>query len=110
MSKQEKIKIWSVYSTFSTEEEAFSVSRQLLEEGLIACANLIPQAVSVYRWQGKVQKQPETLLLAKTTQARLEAVIARVKDLHSYELPCIMACPLDEGFHPFMQWVAEETA
>jgi len=105
----EKHNIWWVYSTFPNKEEALSVCGKLLEERLIACANLLPEMTAVYRWQGQVQQGTETAVLMKTTQLQTASVIARVKNLHSYELPCIMALPLPEGFAPFMQWVAEET-
>lgn len=106
----DKHNIWWVYSTFPTQAEAFSVCGKLLEERLIACANLLPGMTSIYRWEGQLRQEAEIAVLMKTTGARVPAVTARVKDLHSYELPCIMACPLQKGFAPFMQWVADETA
>lgn len=105
----EKHKIWWVYSTFATQAEALSVATKLLEEKRIACANVMPGLTSVYRWEGKVQTQAECGLVMKTSAPAVPALIERLKHLHSYELPCIMATPLEAGYEPFMQWVVAET-
>jgi periplasmic divalent cation tolerance protein len=98
-----------LYATFASKDEALSIAEALLEEKLIACANIIDGAVSVYRWEGKAQKQPEAMLFAKTSEAALQRAIARIKELSSYELPCILALPVEEGLTPFIKWVEVET-
>jgi periplasmic divalent cation tolerance protein len=99
--------ICMLYSTFKSRDEALSVAHELLKARLIACANVLPPMTSVYRWERKMQQEEEVALLAKTAQA--QAAIARIKELHSYALPCIVAWPLAQGFPPFLEWVAGET-
>jgi periplasmic divalent cation tolerance protein len=101
--------IFTLYSTFPTRDEAISIVSALLEKRLIACANIIDGATSLYRWEGKMQQEQEVLMLAKTSYDKLEAAIESIKALHSYELPCIVAYPITNGFQPFMQWVKGET-
>lgn len=97
--------IYLLYSTFGSAQEALSVARKLVEEKLVACANIHSGVTSVYSWEGKVEEAPETVLIAKTTAEKLESAIDAVKRLHSYELPCIIACPIEAGHPPFLQWV-----
>jgi periplasmic divalent cation tolerance protein len=102
--------IWVVYSTFGTREEALSVAQILLEKRLIACANLYDNTVSLYRWEGAIAKEQEVVMMAKTTGEQLQPAMDAIKSLHSYQLPCITAYPVAEGFPPFLQWVRDETA
>jgi periplasmic divalent cation tolerance protein len=102
--------IWMVYSTFPQREEAFSVATELLEKRLIACANIHENVTSLYHWEGTINQEPEVVLMAKTHQAQVTATIEEIKRLHGYQLPCIVAYPLPEGYGPFMQWVTDETA
>jgi periplasmic divalent cation tolerance protein len=101
--------IWSLYSTFPNREEALSVAHKLLEKKLIACANLLENITSIYRWEGAVQQEQEVLMIAKTTPANVGQAIAEIKKLHSYQLPCIVAYPIAQGHPSFLQWVADET-
>ncbi|NBX02843.1 MAG: divalent-cation tolerance protein CutA [Alphaproteobacteria bacterium] len=98
-----------VYSTFSHREEAISVARKLLKERLIACANVTAAGDSLYRWEGKIESASEAVLLAKTTTSSVQKTIARIKELHSYELPCIITMPIESGFAPFLSWIEQET-
>lgn len=100
---------WLVYATFPDKKSALRAAKVLLEKKLIACANIY-SVTSAYRWEGKIQQSPETVLIAKTQKARVRAATAEVKRLHSYQVPCIIAYPIAEGFPPFLQWIAEETA
>ncbi len=101
---------WLLYSTFPDRKEALSVARALLEKRLIACANLHENVTSLYRWQGEIRQETEVVLTMKTRRENLSHAIAAVKNLHSYDLPCIIAYPIGEGFPPFLQWIADETA
>ena len=107
MSKHE---IWAIYSTFATQAEAISVAKSLVEKRLIACANLQENITSIYRWQGAIAQEKEVALVAKTTKEKLAAAMEELQAQHSYQMPCIVAYPLQEGSPAFMQWVAEETA
>jgi len=80
-----------------------------VEERLAACVNQVPGLVSTYRWEGKVQKANECLLIIKTTGARFEAVKERIKSLHSYELPEIIALPITAGSSEYLNWLAENS-
>lgn len=96
-----------VYIPHPSQSSAEETAEALLEQGLIACAN-ISQIQSVYRWQGKVEKAPEFVLLCKTQAVHIERIEEVVGKLHPYELPCIAQLPV--AFNPtFAQWVAEET-
>ncbi len=98
-----------VYVTTGDADEARRLGRQVVEEQLAACANILPGVTSIFRWEGKVDEASEALLILKTTEARLEQLIQRVKLLHSYELPCIEALPVVEGNRDFLEWIVRET-
>ena len=102
--------ILSVYITFPNREEAIFVTGQLLEQRLIACANLHGPVLSLYRWEGSIKQEAEMITIAKTTDRQLGALIAAVKNLHSYELPCIIAHRVADGLPPFLQWIKDETS
>ena len=89
---------------------AAALARTLVEERLAACVNLIPGARSVYRWEGAVMDEPEQLLLIKTTAERYAALEARVRALHGYEVPEIIAIPVERGLAAYLAWVREQTA
>ena len=101
--------IWLIYSTFKSKEEALSVAKALLEQKLIACANVQDGVTSLYRWEGAVQQEQETVMTAKTSKEKLQAAMEAIKALHPYELPCIIAYPVAQGMPGFLQWVANET-
>jgi periplasmic divalent cation tolerance protein len=98
-----------VYATAANAEEARRIGRQVVEEQLAACANIIAGVTSIFRWEGKLEEAAEVVLILKTTEERLEGLIARVKSLHSYECPCIEALPVVEGNRDFLEWVVRET-
>jgi len=99
-----------LYATFPGKEEAISIANKLLEEKLIACANVLDGSTSVYNWQGETKEQNEAILFAKTREGQSQKAISRIKELHSYELPCILVLPVDGGFPLFMEWVEKETS
>ena len=96
--------LW-VYVTAADRAEARRIGRALVEEGLAACVNLLPGHTAIYRWQDKVEEGEEAAFLAKTTAGRFEALRARIRALHSYELPCILAVPAATGDAEFLDWV-----
>jgi periplasmic divalent cation tolerance protein len=98
-----------VYVTAADVEEARKIGRLVVEEQLAACANILPGATSIFRWQGKVEEASEALLILKTTEQKLEQLIERAKSLHSYDCPCIEALPVVEGNRDFLEWVVRET-
>jgi periplasmic divalent cation tolerance protein len=101
--------IVTVYATFASEEEAARIARTLIEESLAACANLLAPCRSIYRWEGKIEDAAEHPALFKTTADRAEALIARLAELHSYEVPAAVVWPIDTAHTPYAQWVTTET-
>ncbi len=99
-----------LYATFANKEEALSIAHKLLEEKLIACANVLDGGASIYRWQGEVQQASEVIMFAKTTQGKAEKAAKRIKELHSYDLPCVLILPVESGLPEFMEWVETETS
>lgn len=85
---------------------AEGIVRTLVDESLAACGNIVPEMVSIYRWQGEVQRESEALIVLKTTRARAAAVVARVPALHPYEVPEVLVLPVSDGFAPYVRWVA----
>ncbi len=99
----------SLYATFAGRDEALAVARALVEERLAACANLLDGVTSVYRWEGRIEQGREVALIVKTRAALAESVIARIRDLHSYACPCIVAWPIVAGYAGYLDWIAGET-
>ena len=95
--------------TAANEEEASKISRALHKEKLIACANRFP-VNSIYSWQGMVYDEAEVMLVCKTKDELLDKVIARVKKLHSYDIPEIIAIPIVGGSQDYLDWVDESTS
>ncbi len=98
-----------VFVTCGSEEEALTIARALVEEKLAACANIVSPIRSIYRWEGKIWDEKEWLLVIKTRQARFEDVATRVKSLHSYSVPEIIALPIIKGSLPYLDWITENT-
>jgi periplasmic divalent cation tolerance protein len=89
-------------------EQAAALARTVVEERLAACGNLLPGLRSIYRWEGVVHEEGEVLLLLKTTRARLAALRDRVLALHPYQVPEVLALPVEEGSAAYLAWVAGE--
>jgi periplasmic divalent cation tolerance protein len=98
----------AVFTTVATREQARTMAQQLVERGLVACAQ-ISEIESYYRWQAAVQHEPEFRLLLKTTAARYAAVEEAVRALHPYELPAIHAVAFERVFAPYADWVERES-
>lgn len=101
--------IMLLYVTCGSEDEARAIASALVEEGLAACANILPGMRSLYRWEGAVQEEGETVLLLKTDAALAERATARAVALHSYDCPCVVALPVAAGNPAFLDWVTAET-
>ncbi len=99
-----------VLVTAGSEEEAATIGRTLIEERLVACANIVPRIRSIYRWKGKIYDEQEFLVIIKTRTSLFEAVQKRVKELHSYEVPEIISFPVALGLPQYLEWVQGETA
>jgi periplasmic divalent cation tolerance protein len=93
--------------TVPTADEASRLARALVEERLAACVNVLPDVHSVYRWRGAVEESDEILLVAKTTAASFERLRDRVLAMHSYEVPEIIALPIERGNPEYLRWIEE---
>ncbi|MFM1548419.1 MAG: divalent-cation tolerance protein CutA [Lentisphaeria bacterium] len=96
-----------VYMTCSTAEEARLIGRALVQEHIAACVNILGEIESIYEWQGELCEECEVAMIAKTTATRMPALIVRVKELHSYDCPCIIGLPIGEGHQPYLDWLSE---
>lgn len=97
------------YITVPNRDEALKLGRLLVEERLAACANVFDGITSFYWWEGKVQQEREVSLLVKTRADLLPALTDRVRELHSYTVPCVVSWPVAGGNDAFLNWVREET-
>ena len=86
------------------------IVRQLVEERLIACGNLVPGVASLFRWKGEVQREDEVLILMKTRTESLDRLFGRVAELHPYEVPELLSFVVGKGSPAYCGWVVEETA
>lgn len=99
-----------VYTTFPDRAAAEAAAGALLEARLIACANILPGMVSLYRWAGRIEHAEEVVMLLKTTSSRAEAVVAALHAAHPYDVPAILVLPLEGGSPAFLAWIAGEVA
>lgn len=95
-----------VFITTATREEGEHIGRLLLDERLVACVNMTP-VHSAYWWQGRIAEADETLLVAKTAARLVESVTARVRALHSYTVPEVIALPIQDGNPDYLRWIDE---
>ncbi len=100
----------TVFVTAPGREQALALARQVVEESLAACGNLIPNVTSVFRWDEKVTEEEEVLLILKTSAERCPELITRVAELHTYEVPEVLCMGVEDGFGPYLDWVAECTS
>jgi periplasmic divalent cation tolerance protein len=98
-----------VLVTVGSEEEAEKIARNLVEGKLAACANIVSPIRSIYFWEGKVTDDREWLLLIKTRESLFPQVEKRVKELHSYQVPEVIALPILAGSQAYLRWVKEST-
>ena len=94
-----------VLITAPDREVAAGLGRALVEERLAACANLVPQITSIYRWEGAVQEDSEVLMVVKTSAGRVAALTERVLALHPYEVPEVLVLPVESGAATYLDWV-----
>jgi periplasmic divalent cation tolerance protein len=103
------VTVLACYCTCPDAASAERLARALVEERLAACVSLLPGVRSVYRWRGALEQADEVLLLVKTTRPRLDALAARVRALHPYELPELIAVEATGGLPGYLDWIAAET-
>ena len=92
-------------STVANASDAERIARALVERRLVACVNVLPGVVSIYRWQGEVRKDQECLLVMKTSAEALEPLRSALVALHPYEVPELVAWPISAGHDPYLRWI-----
>jgi periplasmic divalent cation tolerance protein len=97
----------SVYAIFADAEEAERIGRCVVEERLAACINILGPCRSIYRWQGKVETADEVAAILKTHSGQADALIARIAELHSYDVPAIAVWPIDKLLLSYADWVED---
>ncbi len=97
-----------VLLTAANGEEAARLADLLVGSRLAACVQIMPEIESIYRWQGKIERQSEVLLIAKTLRSKFEDLEREVRALHSYETPEILALPVVVGSQPYLEWLQNE--
>lgn len=97
-----------VYITCSNEEEAIKIGKHIVEERLGGCSNIINNMKSIYWWENTVEEDEEVVLLIKTLDEKVKDIIKRVKELHSYDNPCILAIPTISHSDSYYEWLKEE--
>lgn len=96
-----------VLTTASSKEEAHKIGRTLVERLLAACVNVVPQVISIYRWEGEIEEAEEWLLVVKTTRGAFERVREAIKELHSYDAPECISISIDEGSVEYLGWIGQ---
>lgn len=97
-----------VMTTIGSDDEARALCRSLVEAGLVACAQRVP-IQSLYRWEGELVEDPETLVLLKTRRARSPEVMAALQAQHPHDVPEVIEVPVTAGWPPYLRWVDEQT-
>jgi len=98
------------YITAGSREEAARIGRALVEERLAACVNILDGMTSIYRWQGSIEEATETVLIAKTRSELFDRLTARVRELHSYDVACVVELKVGRGNAAYLDWLRDETA
>lgn len=99
--------IVSVYAVFPNAEEAERIGRTAIEERLAACINILSQVRSIYRWKGKIETADEVAAIFKTHHWKSDALIARIAELHSYDVPCVVSWPIEKLVGRYADWVED---
>lgn len=99
-----------VYTTYPSLVEAEGAGRLLVEKGLAACVNILPGMCSIYRWQGKIERAEEVVMIVKTRDAQKDAVATEVKRNHSYDTPAILFLPAEGGDTDYVGWILAESS
>ncbi len=98
-----------VFVTAPDRDAALALARRVVEERLAACANVMPDVTSVFRWEDSMREDREVLLIFKTGAERVGALIERISDLHPYDVPEVLALSVEAGHEPYLEWVREST-
>jgi periplasmic divalent cation tolerance protein len=98
-----------VYVTAASRDEALRIGRAVVEERLAACANVLDGMTSIFHWNGAVQEEREAVLILKSRSDLADALTGRVRELHSYDCPCVAVLPITAGSPAYLDWITRET-
>ncbi|MEM2890106.1 MAG: divalent-cation tolerance protein CutA [Candidatus Hadarchaeum sp.] len=96
-----------VLTTVKDRREANRISQALISEKLAACVSIVPNVASVYRWQGKIERSREIILVIKTSTKKIDRLMSRIKELHSYQVPEIISLKIQRGLPQYLKWLKE---
>jgi periplasmic divalent cation tolerance protein len=99
-----------VYTTYPSLVEAEKAGRAVVEAGLAACANIVPEMVSIFRWKGEIERGAEVIMILKTRESLKERLAAKVRENHPFETPAIIFLPASGGDTDYVGWILAETA
>ncbi len=102
------MKVNLIYITTGNKEEAKTIGKELITSRLAACVNIVDNMNSLYMWEGELQDDNETILIVKTEETHVPALIEKVKSIHSYDCPCVLSLPVSDGNKAFLNWIASE--
>jgi len=97
-----------IYTTVATREDGLNLAKTLVHEHLAACGNVLPEMDAVYRWKGTIREEREVAVIFKTTAEKAEAAMARICELHSYDIPAVEIWPVDGAPAAFAKWIEDE--
>jgi periplasmic divalent cation tolerance protein len=98
-----------IYMTAESVDAARDIGRELVSSRLAACVNILDNMNSLYWWEGEIQDDREVVLIAKTRTSLVPRLTEKVKSLHSYDCPCIVSLPIQDGNPAFLEWIVQET-
>jgi periplasmic divalent cation tolerance protein len=99
-----------VLTTLSTVEDARQLVRALVNERVIACGTVLPAGTSIYRWKNEVKEEAEAVVLMKTEESRWDALVTAVRARHPYDVPELLALPVERGLQAYLDWLEAEVA
>ena len=98
-----------ILASYDNEVEATAMVRDLIEDRLIACGNILPAMRSIYCWEGEVEEEEEVLVMLKTTDSMRSSVVSRIVDDHTYDTPEVIKLSVEDGSEPYLTWVRGAT-
>lgn len=107
MSIQTENDVQILYCTAADQQQALAIGQSLIDARLAACVNILGPITSIYRWEDKTETSAEVAFIVKTTAECVGLAISLIKDMHSYELPCIVSVPVSGGCDGFLSWIRQ---
>ncbi len=98
-----------IYVTCKDRKEAEFIAQALIEDRLCACANILGEVTSMFWWKKKIEHQGEVAMILKSREELVRDIVEKIRALHSYECPCVIALPIVDGYEGFLSWIEEET-